>query len=210
MGAAVERLTGLVAAEDRYNHSSEALRKAQIAAINERFQERRNAIKLLGHRAGEANIQSVRSLEDAVQLLFPHTAYKSYPESWLSDERWDRLGKWMDTVSSYRVPPQDRSQIKDMDDWIEKLQGQGFNVSCSSGTTGKSAMLVASNKDLEWCRKEAVAAYSWGSGVKPARDRRMFGLAAVAYVPRNVARSEERRVGKECRIRCRSRWSPYH
>ena len=23
-------------------------------------------------------------------------------------------------------------------------------------------------------------------------------------------RSEERRVGKECRIRCRSRWSPYH
>ena len=25
-----------------------------------------------------------------------------------------------------------------------------------------------------------------------------------------IARSEERRVGKECRIGCRSRWSPYH
>ena len=25
-----------------------------------------------------------------------------------------------------------------------------------------------------------------------------------------VFRSEERRVGKECRIGCRSRWSPYH
>ena len=25
-----------------------------------------------------------------------------------------------------------------------------------------------------------------------------------------VARSEERRVGKECRLLCRSRWSPYH
>ena len=25
-----------------------------------------------------------------------------------------------------------------------------------------------------------------------------------------AVRSEERRVGKECRIRCRSRWSPYH
>ena len=24
------------------------------------------------------------------------------------------------------------------------------------------------------------------------------------------ARSEERRVGKECRVMCRSRWSPYH
>jgi serine/threonine-protein kinase len=25
-----------------------------------------------------------------------------------------------------------------------------------------------------------------------------------------IARSEERRVGKECRRLCRSRWSPYH
>ena len=25
-----------------------------------------------------------------------------------------------------------------------------------------------------------------------------------------VERSEERRVGKECRLLCRSRWSPYH
>ena len=25
-----------------------------------------------------------------------------------------------------------------------------------------------------------------------------------------LIRSEERRVGKECRIGCRSRWSPYH
>ena len=25
-----------------------------------------------------------------------------------------------------------------------------------------------------------------------------------------TTRSEERRVGKECRIGCRSRWSPYH
>ena len=25
-----------------------------------------------------------------------------------------------------------------------------------------------------------------------------------------VKRSEERRVGKECELKCRSRWSPYH
>ena len=28
--------------------------------------------------------------------------------------------------------------------------------------------------------------------------------------PRTISRSEERRVGKECTIQCRSRWSPYH
>ena len=26
----------------------------------------------------------------------------------------------------------------------------------------------------------------------------------------HAARSEERRVGKECELKCRSRWSPYH
>ena len=32
----------------------------------------------------------------------------------------------------------------------------------------------------------------------------------VGNVFRPDVRSEERRVGKECRIGCRSRWSPYH
>ena len=33
---------------------------------------------------------------------------------------------------------------------------------------------------------------------------------ARIVLPLIQARSEERRVGKECRIGCRSRWSPYH
>ena len=36
-----------------------------------------------------------------------------------------------------------------------------------------------------------------------AEDRARQGL-------RRWERSEERRVGKECRLLCRSRWSPYH
>ena len=35
-----------------------------------------------------------------------------------------------------------------------------------------------------------------------------FGLKDS--IPVSCARSEERRVGKECNGRCRSRWSPYH
>jgi flagellar biosynthetic protein FliQ len=39
--------------------------------------------------------------------------------------------------------------------------------------------------------------------------------ATLSFVPKIIAavavlRSEERRVGKECRRLCRSRWSPYH
>ena len=35
-------------------------------------------------------------------------------------------------------------------------------------------------------------------------------LAGMTILPLAVIRSEERRVGKECRALCRSRWSPYH
>ena len=41
-----------------------------------------------------------------------------------------------------------------------------------------------------------------------------FGLQekqVIALMRREMkARSEERRVGKECLLECRSRWSPYH
>jgi hypothetical protein len=190
MSEAVERLTRLVGAEDRYDIPWGNLRDAQIGALNERFQERRGPIKLLGHRAMEAGITAVGSHEDMIPLLVPHTAYKSYPESWLAQKRWDRLSKWLDTVSTHRVPVDQVSVVDDVDGWIEKLAETGFFVSCSSGTTGKSAMLVASRADLDWCKKEAVAAYSWGSGVTPAQDRRMFGMAPVAHVPRNLATGE--------------------
>src|SRR3546814_19365713 len=42
-----------------------------------------------------------------------------------------------------------------------------------------------------------------------AADREQFELAARADAT-IIARSEERRVGKECVSTCRSRWSPYH
>src|SRR3546814_11916734 len=47
--------------------------------------------------------------------------------------------------------------------------------------------------------------------IREGRETRLRRLAPpVGAVARNVARSEERRVGKECVSTCRSRWSPYH
>ena len=39
---------------------------------------------------------------------------------------------------------------------------------------------------------------------------RMFSKNVGQRYQENQARSEERRVGKECLRLCRSRWSPYH
>ncbi|MEZ5743860.1 MAG: hypothetical protein R3D89_09055 [Sphingomonadaceae bacterium] len=190
MGAAADKLTAMVDSTERYDFSADELRETQIAAMNERFQERKDQIKLLGRRAEEAGLTEITSFEDVVPVLLPHTAYKSYPESFLIDERWDRLSKWLDTVSTHRVPKIDADEIADVDGWVDKMKESGHFVSCSSGTTGKSAMLVASAQDMDWVRKEAPQADTWGSGVPLAQDRRIFGLAPVATVPRNEATGE--------------------
>ena len=44
-------------------------------------------------------------------------------------------------------------------------------------------------------------------GAPVSLECKLFTLVPVGQGP---GRSEERRVGKECRLTCRSRWSPYH
>jgi hypothetical protein len=185
VGAAVEQLTSRVRAADRFATSHAELRAIQVEAMNERFQERKDRIKLLGHRATEADLAEIRSRDDVVSLLFPHSVYKSYPESFLTEGKWERLGKWLATVSPYPIAPIETSDIVDLDDWLARLEAKGNYVSCSSGTTGKSAMLIASERDLDWSRADTVGVFSWGSGVEPAQDRRMFGVGATVESPKN-------------------------
>ena len=54
---------------------------------------------------------------------------------------------------------------------------------------------------------------SWQEGMLPAHyvgEMGVAGYGGAILLAAYTNRSEERRVGKECRIRCRSRWSPYH
>ncbi|MDG2004855.1 MAG: hypothetical protein P8J20_16145 [Novosphingobium sp.] len=185
MGEAVKRLLAYAEADDCYTVPFEALRDLQIAAMNERLQEKIDAIKLVGFRAREAGITEIRDFADVVPLLLPHTAYKSYPESYLIDEKWDKLTKWLGTVSAYPTSNTDLQGVGDVDDWVLRLEQAGHFVSCSSGTTGKSAMLIASYEDLAWTALDSVIACAWGTGIAPEQDRHVLSLAPVAAVPRN-------------------------
>lgn len=189
MGAAAEKLMGQVQVKDRFDYDPKDIRETQIAALNERFQERKDKIKLLAMRAMEAEATEITAINDIVPLLFPHTAYKSYPESFLMEEKWDRLTKWLGTVSPHAIEI-DTNGITDVDDWIARLEAKGHFVSCSSGTTGKSAMLIASQKDMDWSQIDTVQVFSWGSGIEPNQDYLQVGMAPVASVPKNRKISE--------------------
>jgi hypothetical protein len=183
--SSVARLTTLSEADDRFRYSAEEIRRTQIAALDERFQERRGAIKLLDHLATEAGITKVGSLDDIVPLLFPHTAYKSYPLTALLDGRWDRLATWLGAISPHPPTTIDPSGIVDLDAWIARLGEQGIFLSCSSGTTGTPALVPSSRRDLAWLEVDSVTPFTWGTGIVPAQDRRLFMLAAVASIAKN-------------------------
>jgi hypothetical protein len=187
MGEAAERLMSFLGRAEAFDLPYEEVRDLQVAGLNERLEERVDAIKLVGLRAREAGITQIRDIADIVPLLLPHTAYKSYPESVISEKRWDRLTKWLGTVAAHPLDTVDLEGVEDVDGWINRLEQAGHFVSCTSGTTGKPAMLVASQPDMEWTGRDSVAACCWGSGIKPARDRLIFGVAAMAQIPRTHA-----------------------
>jgi hypothetical protein len=181
------RLTAMMPERTGFDLPYSEVRQLQVAAINERFQSNVDRIKLLKHRADEAGITEIRQLEDVVPLLLPHTAYKSYPESFLANKRWDRLTKWLGTVSAYPTDNVDLAGVEDVDGWIAACEAAGHYVSCSSGTTGKPAMLPASRADLDFAGREGVEAVQWGSDMRVGDMRTMAGYGATAQTPRNSA-----------------------
>ncbi len=184
--SATDRLVSLIDAENPFDMPYAEVLPLQLAAVNERFQDRLPKIKLLQNRAEEGEITEVRQLADIVPLLFAHTAYKSYPEHWLMEQRWDRMAKWLDTVSTHRVDPKDTSGATGLDNWVEQLGQHGHYVSCSSGTTGKCAIMNASKIDLDVAGKSLLQGIVW-AGLAPNHDRRMISLGQVAATPRNRA-----------------------
>jgi hypothetical protein len=119
------------------------------ALLDSRFQERHGQVPVLAQRADAEGISSIRALEDMIPLLFPHTTYKSYPESLVTKGRWDQLNRWLDSLSTYRVTGVDVSGVADVDDWIETLETAGHLVASSSGTSGKGSFLNKTRRDRE-------------------------------------------------------------
>jgi hypothetical protein len=183
VGSKADSLVGLVETEAAFDYDPAEMLQRQLEAIDERFQDRVEKIKLLRNRAEAGGVSQVRQASDIVPLLFAHTAYKSYPESWLTEQKWDRMGRWLDTVSTNRIEPIDTSDVKGLDDWLGRLEAQGHYISCSSGTTGKCAMMTANAQDLEFSGKSLLQALIW-AGLKPNQDRRIVGIGGTAASPR--------------------------
>lgn len=187
MTAATERLVDFVGADDCFDIAPADLLPLQLQAANERLQGQIGEIGLLANRAESANVKEINSPADLVPLLFAHTTYKTYAEAWCNDQRWDRMGKWLATVSTRPVDGLDTDGVKSLDDWIKQLETVGHYLSCSSGTTGKPAMLSCTEGDIELSAKVNIEALLWATGLRRSEDRKFLGLGPQFAAPREDA-----------------------
>src|SRR5256886_6629590 len=104
-----------------------------------------------------------------------------------------------------------------IDNHIVKLKATGANVFINITTPKFAAQAIKKLAEIEWKPLHIVSnvSVSIGSVIKPAGFENAQGILSAAYAKDGAdsqwdndpgMRSEERRVGKECR----SRWSPYH
>ena len=183
-GSAVAKLVEQTAYEAGLDLPFAEVRDLQIAAMNERFQQQVGQIRLVGLRAADAGITEIACFADAVPLLLPHTVYKSYPESFLRLGKWDKLTKWLSTMSMASFDGFDLSGIADIDEWVERLAEAGHYLSCSSGTTGNPALLLSNRDDVEFASAGMVRSARWATQMQAMQDRTMFAFSVVTQTPK--------------------------
>src|SRR5690606_36797623 len=122
--------------DEAFNVSEADLRPLRLAAAQELFEERLQQIPLLRQRAEEAGIDRIEKLADLVPLLFAHPVYKSYPASFVEKGQWERLLKWLDTLSVPDMTQVDVSGVSNVDEWLDALWAADHRVLATSGSSG--------------------------------------------------------------------------
>src|SRR5665213_282337 len=147
--SARDELLGMVGKPDWLNHSAKQLWPLQLQAAQEYFAERRQQVPILARRADDMHVDAIRNVDDMGKVLFAHTTYKSYPQAYIEKGQWDRLTRWLRTLSTQSLDNVDLNGIVDIDDWLSRLWAAGHVANTTSGTSGKISVLNRSAKDDE-------------------------------------------------------------
>jgi hypothetical protein len=197
MTGPLDQLAQLWDTADPFDYDFNDVRALQLAAADRLLALRREEIRVLDRRATDAGVTSVDRLEDVVPLLFSHTTYKSYPDSFIRDGRWDRLAAWLGTLSTRRVHGVGFEGVVDIDDWLGRLNGAGYHVVATSGTSGRTSFLNTTVDDHEALEVGFHRGAVCVAGVDDTIERTAFlaaprGTTSVAQI--SVARMAPRFV----------------
>ncbi|GAA2264690.1 hypothetical protein GCM10010415_30910 [Streptomyces atrovirens] len=109
----------------------------QLAALRLRFTELAGRLPVVGALAREQHLDHIGTLDDAAPLLLPHTVYKSYPASLLSQGRFDQLTRWISQLTTVDLGGLDTAGCDSVDAWLALIDdGTRLRLAHSSGTSG--------------------------------------------------------------------------
>lgn len=145
----------------------------QLNAAQELFAERNEQIPVLRDRARDENISRITCKQDIVPLLFSHTTYKSYPESFVHNGKWTQLGRWYQTLSAVPIEV-DYAGVSSIDEWIDRMWSAGHFVYATSGTTGKCSFLNHTRGDRAFVERFWSNWSGWPTCLDPERDKMRF------------------------------------
>lgn len=169
---ALDQVRSYIDTRDPYLFGGKELEDLQMEAVRELFALRRNQIRILDQRAEAVGITGIDALDDLVPLLFAHQTYKSYPDTFIKNNNWKMMNRWLDTLSTERLGEIDVSDIKDADSWIARLTEHGHNIVVSSGTSGKNSFLNRSDGDIAMSCASVVQNVALTQGIEiGAKDR---------------------------------------
>lgn len=161
MGDTRQQLIDMIVTDDAYCHHRDQIEPMQLEAADALFQDMRKKIPVLDRRARETGIDMIRSLGDIVPLLFAHTVYKSYPETFVAKGRWDRMLAWLSTLSADDLTGIDVEGVQDADEWIDRLRAAGCHVLATSGSSGKCSFLPSSEADKAFKYRHFANSTGW-------------------------------------------------
>ncbi|MHB8696288.1 MAG: hypothetical protein ACYDHH_34170, partial [Solirubrobacteraceae bacterium] len=178
---AVSQLKALAGERDPYAFGGEEIDALQLEAIQHLFAQRLQEIPVLARRASDLGIEAISGPEDLLGLLFAHQTYKSYPDSFVAQNRWAYMNRWLDTLSATTVGEIDVSGVTNTDGWVARLSEHGHHVLLSSGTSGKTSFLNRNDWDRQLIQDIVVSSMRLTQGIdEGVRDRPVFLLG-----PRN-------------------------
>jgi hypothetical protein len=166
-------LLGMVGHRDSFTLPQSELVPLQLEAARELFAERREQLPILDRRARETGVDRIDTLNDLIPLLFSHTAFKSYPNAFVQNGQWDRMTKWLGTMTTRPMDGVDLDGVADIDDWVSRLWAAGHLVNTTSGTSGKVSFLNRSRAD-DALLQHYLQHLCWPEPVKPEGKHHIF------------------------------------
>jgi hypothetical protein len=143
----------LMSNEEIYTMSSADARELQQQLIEKRFREVRPRIGVVRRLAEDLHIDrlDLDKPADIASLCLPHTFYKSYSAADVEKGRFDRLTRWLASLTALDISNVDVSGCDSLETWLDAIEAQTqIRPICSSGTNGKISFFPRSTTEDQY------------------------------------------------------------